>query len=164
MIRVSRTAICGSDLHLWHGGLAAIGDSDGFVVGHEFLGIVEETGRGVRGLKKGDRVLVSCTVGCGDCAMCRRGVYSGCAVTTRAAPRATCSASRPACQGGQAEAVRVPFADTNLFRVPPSLSDEQALFLTDILPTGYMGAEIAEVGPATRWWCSAADPSACSRR
>ena len=147
IVRVSRTAICGSDLHLWHGGLGdTIGTADGFAVGHEFLGIVEETGRGVRGFKKGDRVLASCTVGCGDCALCRRGVYSGCVTMTQGGGASNVFGFSTGLPGGQAEAVRVPFSDTNLFRVPEQLSDEQALFLTDILPTGYMGAELAHVG------------------
>jgi len=149
IVRVSRTAICGSDLHLWHGGLPeGVAGAGGFAVGHEFVGIVEEAGRGLRGVKKGDRVLTSCTVGCGTCAMCRRGVFSGCKVMTAGGAGASnvfgFSTGLP---GGQAEAVRVPFGDTNLFQVPGELSDEQALFLTDILPTGYMGAEMAEVGP-----------------
>ncbi len=148
IVRVTRTAICGSDLHLWHGGMGeGIGAAGGFAVGHEFLGIVEETGRGVRGFKKGDRVLASCTVGCGDCALCRRGVYSGCVTMTKGGGASNVFGFSTGLPGGQAEAVRVPFSDTNLFRVPDPLSDEQALFLTDILPTGYMGAELAEVGP-----------------
>jgi threonine dehydrogenase-like Zn-dependent dehydrogenase len=98
-------------------------------------------------VKKGDRVLASCTVGCGRCAMCQRGVYSGCRVMTGVGGASNVFGFSTALPGGQAEAVRVPFSDTNLFRVPQGLSDEQALFLTDILPTGYMGAELAEVSP-----------------
>ena len=144
IVRVSRTAICGSDLHLWHGGFDAAGA--GFTIGHEFLGTVEEAGRGVRRFRKGDRVLASCTVGCGSCALCRRGVYSACLATTGSG-RSNVFGFSAALPGGHAEAVRVPFADTNLFRVPEALSDEQALFLTDILPTGYMGADLAQVSP-----------------
>jgi threonine dehydrogenase-like Zn-dependent dehydrogenase len=144
IVRVSRTAICGSDLHLWHGGLRG-GAPGGFVVGHEFVGTIEEIGGGARRFKRGDRVLASCTVGCGTCAPCRRGGYSGCLTLARAGGGVF--GFSPALPGGQAEAVRVPFADTNLFRIPDSLSEEQALFLTDVLPTGYMGAELAAVAP-----------------
>jgi 2-desacetyl-2-hydroxyethyl bacteriochlorophyllide A dehydrogenase len=144
LIRVTRTAICGSDLHFWHGDPLPV---SGFTMGHEFLGLVEEVGRGVRRFRKGDRVLAACTIGCGDCGMCSRGLYGGCFETTRLAGLLTNVFGNPVLPGGQAEAVRVPFADTNLFRVPAALSDEQALFLTDILPTGYMGAEMAEIRP-----------------
>jgi len=148
IVRVPRPAICGSDLHLWPGGLPeGIGAAGGFAVGHEFMGVVEEAGRGLRGVKKGDRVLTSCTVGCGSCALCRRGLYSGCQVMTGGGGAGNVFGFSTGLPGGQAEAVRVPFADTNLFQVPGHLSDEQALFLTDILPTGYMGSEMAEVGP-----------------
>lgn len=146
IVRVTRTAICGSDLHLYHGGFdVTLGAGFGFAIGHEFLGVVEETGK-ASGVKKGDRVLAACTVGCGRCASCRRGLFSGCGVMTSQGASNVFGFSH-ALPGGQAEAVRVPFADTNLFRVPEGLSDEQVLFLTDILPTGYMGAELAEVGP-----------------
>lgn len=141
IMRVSTTAICGSDLHLWHGGMPT---EPGFAVGHEFLGTIEEVGHSVRRFKKGDRVLASCTVGCGGCGMCRQGIYSGCSVQM---PEGSVFGFGPGLPGGQAEGVRVPFADSTLFGVPESLSDEQALFLTDILPTGYMGAEFAEVSP-----------------
>jgi threonine dehydrogenase-like Zn-dependent dehydrogenase len=143
VLRITRTAICGSDLHLWHGPKLPV---SGFSMGHEFLGLVEDVGPAVRRFRRGDRVLVSCTVGCGDCSLCRRGAYHGCQVLTQFG-LLTNVFGNPLLQGGQAEAARVPFADTNLFRVPASLEDEQALFLTDILPTGYMGADFAEVGP-----------------
>jgi threonine dehydrogenase-like Zn-dependent dehydrogenase len=148
LIRVERTAICGSDLHLWH--LDSPLGTNGFVVGHEFLGIVEDVGRGVATVAKGDRVLVSCTIGCGRCPSCRRGVYSGCQVASQGGAVPNVFGFSPIYNGGQAEAVRVPFADTNCFKVPSQLSDEQCLFLTDILPTGFMGTELAEVSPGDR--------------
>ncbi len=144
LVRVTRTAICGSDLHLWHGAGLPLAEK-GFAVGHEFVGVVEDVGLAVRGIRKGDRVLASCTTGCGSCAPCREQLHSACTVTTANGAQAVFGFSS-ALSGAQAEAVRVPFADVNLFRIPDALSDEQALFLTDILPTGYMGAELAEVG------------------
>jgi threonine dehydrogenase-like Zn-dependent dehydrogenase len=148
LLRVERTAICGSDLHLWH--LDSPLGTNGFVVGHEFLGTVEDVGRGVTGIAKGDRVLASCTIGCGRCASCRRGVYSGCSTATVGGTVTNVFGFSSTYNGGQAEAVRVPFADVNCFKLPPSLSDEQCLFLTDILPTGFMGTELAEVSAGDR--------------
>ena len=144
IVRVERAAICGSDLHLWHGG--SMTGEDGFAVGHEFLGVIDDVGGAVQGFKRGDRVLASCTVGCGSCSMCRQRVYSGCQIQNQTGPMNVFGFST-GLPGGQAEAVRVPFADTTLFHIPESLSDEQALFLIDILPTGFMGAEFAEVAP-----------------
>jgi threonine dehydrogenase-like Zn-dependent dehydrogenase len=148
LLRVERTAICGSDLHLWH--LDSPLGTDGFVVGHEFLGTVEDVGHGVATIAKGDRVLVSCTIGCGRCASCRRGVYSGCSTASQGGTVTNVFGFSPVYNGGQAEAVRVPFADVNCFKVPEALSDDQCLFLTDILPTGFMGTELAEVGAGDR--------------
>jgi len=142
VVRVERTAICGSDLHFFHGDPLPV---TGFALGHEFLGTVEDVGAGVRRFRRGDRVLVSCTIGCGDCASCRGGLWSGCSTAGALGPLTNIFGS-PLYPGGQAEGARVPFADTNLFPVPQGLDDEQVLFLTDILPTGAMGAELAEVG------------------
>ena len=143
VVRVTRTAICGSDLHVVHG--LPIPDR-GFALGHEFVGIVEEVGPAVRRFRKGDRVLASCTTGCGRCVPCRRGLYSACDATT-AGGASNLFGFSCALPGGQAEAVRVPYADANLLALPTDLDDERVLFLSDILPTGYMGAELAEVGP-----------------
>jgi threonine dehydrogenase-like Zn-dependent dehydrogenase len=145
IVRITRTAICGSDLHLWHGMTSA---ATGFAVGHEFVGVVEDVGSGVARVKRGDRVAVSCTAGCGSCELCRKREYSGCRTLGTAGPATNVFGfGNPALNGGQAEGARVPFADTNLFKLPDAVDDEHALFLTDILPTGYMGAELAEVGP-----------------
>ncbi len=148
IIRVTRSAICGSDLHLLHGTLPVA--DRGFVVGHECVGVVEEVGSAVRTLAKGDRVFVSCTVGCGTCAMCRQGLYSGCKVTTAAGTRSNIIGFSAAYPGVQAELASVPFADANVFRLSDGVSDEQALFLTDILPTAEMVVEFAEVKPGDR--------------
>ena len=144
IVRIERTAICGSDLHIYHG--PARPEMGEFTPGHEFLGTIDDVGDDVRRFKRGDRVLVSCTIGCGGCTLCDENLYSGCLVTTATGPVTNVFGS-PLNPGGQAEAVKVPFADTNLFRIPPGLEDEQVLFLTDILPTGYMGADLAEVSP-----------------
>jgi 2-desacetyl-2-hydroxyethyl bacteriochlorophyllide A dehydrogenase len=143
VLRVTRTAICGSDLHVWHG--AGLGAS-GFTLGHEFVGVVLDVGRAVQTVKRGDRVLACCTVGCGACGACRRGLLSGC-TRFQAGPAGNVFGFSHELPGGQAEAVRVPYADANLFAIPSALDDEQALFLTDILPTGALGAELAEVSP-----------------
>jgi alcohol dehydrogenase len=148
IISVTRSAICGSDLHLLHGTLPVA--DQGFVVGHECVGVVEEVGSGVRTLAKGDRVFVSCTVGCGTCVYCRRGLYSGCKVTTAGGTRSNIIGFSAAYPGVQAERASVPFADVNAFRIPDGVSDEQALFLTDILPTAEMVVQFAGVKPGDR--------------
>ncbi len=143
VLKIEKTAICGSDLHIYHGPDMDRGE---FTLGHEFLGTIDDVGNDVKRFKKGDRVLVSCTIGCNGCALCDHDLYSACEVTTAMGPLTNVFGSviNP---GGQAEGVRVPFADTNLFKIPEELEDEQVLFLTDILPTGYMGADMAEVSP-----------------
>lgn len=143
VIRIERTAICGSDLHVYH---TQSTEAPPFTLGHEFLGTIEDVGPEVQRVRPGDRVLVSCTLGCGHCSLCRDDLYSGCKTTTTLGPL-TNILGTPFLPGGQAEGARVPFADVNCLPIPRDLSDEQALFLTDILPTGYMGADLAEVAP-----------------
>jgi alcohol dehydrogenase len=143
VLRIERTAICGSDLHLWHGPKLPV---EGFSIGHEFLGVIEDVGSDVRRFKRGDRVLASCVAACGACDLCQRGVHTGCRETTALGLLSNVYGNG-ALPGGQAEAARVPFADSSLFGIPKSLSDEDVLFLTDILPTGYMGARMAEIQP-----------------
>ncbi len=144
LVRIERTAICGSDLHLWHGPKLP---AEGFTIGHEFLGTIEEAGAAVRRFRRGDRVLVSCVTACGHCGLCTRGLFSGCTNATAAGGLLSNVYGNPLLWGGQAEAARVPFADTSLVAIPPGLDDEQMLFLSDILPTGYMGAEFAAIEP-----------------
>ncbi len=147
LLRVTRSTICGSDLHLWHGAMPVA--EPGFAIGHELVGVVEEVGSGVRTLSPGDRAFVSGVLGCGSCARCRRGLFSACSVTTAGGTQSNVLGFSPGLPGGQAELIRVPFADANVFKIPDTVSDEQALFLTDILPTAYMATEFAEVGPGS---------------
>lgn len=151
IVRVTSTAICGSDLHLYNGYIPTMREGD--IMGHEFMGEVVETGPGAKGVKTGDRVIVPFCIGCGNCYFCEKQLWSLCDNTNPNAwlpekiyGHATAglfgySHLTGGYAGGQAEFVRVPFADVNCFKVPQTLRDEKLLFLTDIFPTGYMAAE-----------------------
>ena len=157
IVRVTSCAICGSDLHLYDNFIPGMLPGD--ILGHEFMGEVVEVGEGNRTLKRGDRVVVPFTIYCGECAQCRRGNYSVCersnrnaALSAKVLGHATAglfgyTQLTGGYPGGQAEYVRVPYADTTHIRVPESLSDEQALFLGDILPTGWQAAVQCEIEP-----------------
>jgi threonine dehydrogenase-like Zn-dependent dehydrogenase len=138
VLRIERSAICGSDLHLYHGGMAPAGVQ----LGHEFLGTVEEIGTAVATVKRGDRVLVSGVIGCGRCVAC----LSRDPVVCRNQGTRVFGTSLDLA-GGQAEAVGVPAADASVLVLPEGISDEHALLLTDILPTGYLGALRADITP-----------------
>ena len=155
VVRITSTAICGSDLHLYDGMMPGMEDGD--VIGHEPMGIVEEVGSGITKFQKGDRVVVPFTLSCGSCFFCQRQLYSCCDESN---PNAKLAAAQmghsPAgllgyshllggFPGGQAEYLRVPYADVGPVKVPDSLTDDQVLFLSDIFPTGYMGAENAGI-------------------
>ena len=156
-MRITSTAICGSDLHLYNGYVPSMESGD--VVGHEFMGEVVETGPAVKNLRTGDRVVVPFPIACGRCAMCQMQLFSCCENSN---PNAWMAEKlwghSPAgifgyshllggFAGGQAEYARVPFADVGPIKVPEGLTDEQVLFLSDILPTGYMGADMCDIKP-----------------
>jgi threonine dehydrogenase-like Zn-dependent dehydrogenase len=155
IVRVSLTAICGSDLHLYGGFIPTMQKGD--VLGHEFMGEVVAVGRAVRKLAVGDRVVVPFAIACGGCGSCRRDLFSLCENSNPNNELLTMTYGSPGAAlfgyshlyggfaGGQAEYVRVPFADVGPLKLPPEVSDEQGLFLSDILPTGYMAAENADV-------------------
>jgi alcohol dehydrogenase len=138
IVTVERTAICGSDLHLFHDAPTGIG----IQLGHEAIGTVAEVGPHVRNFAPGDRVLVSGVIGCGTCGPCLAGQPNVC-LNDKAAAFGT----MPDLPGGQAEAMAVPFADLFALRIPENVADEEAVLLTDILPTGYLGALRASIRP-----------------
>ncbi|WP_010149236.1 zinc-dependent alcohol dehydrogenase [Serinicoccus profundi] len=148
IVRVTSTAICGSDLHLYNvlGAYMTQGD----VLGHEFMGIVEQVGSGVQNLAVGDRVVVPFNISCGHCWMCSRGLFAQCE-TTQNVDQGTgaslfgFSSLYGAVPGGQAEMVRVPHADFGPVKVDHGLADERVLYLSDILPTAWQGVEYADV-------------------
>jgi len=157
IVKVTSTAICGSDLHLYNGLIPSMQKGD--VLGHEFMGEVVETGRAVKELKVGDRVVVPFPIACGQCTMCHEKLFSLCENSNPNAWMAEAlwghspsglfgySHILGGFAGGQAEYVRVPFADVGPIKVPNGLRDEQVLFLSDIFPTGYMGAEMCDIKP-----------------
>ena len=166
IIKVSLSAICGSDLHLYNGFVPTMMQGD--IVGHEFMGEVVEAGSAVENLKVGDRVVVPFPISCGNCFFCRKELFSLCENSNPNAWMAEkmwghspagiygYSHMLGGYAGGQAEYVRVPFADVGPLKVPDDLSDEQALFLSDIFPTGYMAAEQCEIQPGDTvavWGC-----------
>jgi threonine dehydrogenase-like Zn-dependent dehydrogenase len=166
IVKITSTAICGSDLHLYNGFVPLMEKGD--ILGHEFMGEVVEVGSGVKNLKVGDRVVVPFPIACGNCFFCRKELYSLCENSNPNAALASklwghsiagvfgYSHLVGGYAGGQAEYARVPFADVGPIKIDDGLSDEQVLFLSDILPTGYMAAEACDIQPGDTvavWGC-----------
>jgi threonine dehydrogenase-like Zn-dependent dehydrogenase len=166
LVKITLTAICGSDLHLYDGYIPTMRKGD--ILGHEFMGEVLEVGTEVPNLKKGDRVVVPFTICCGRCFYCQKGLWSLCDNSNPNAPMAEKMYGQSGAglfgyshlfggfAGGQAQYARVPFADVGPIKIPEGLSDEQVLFLSDIFPTGYMAAENCNIQPGDTvavWGC-----------
>ncbi len=166
IIRVTSTAICGSDLHLYDGYIPTMMPGD--VLGHEFMGEIVELGPGVTNRRRGERVIVPFAISCGSCWFCQTGLWSCCDNSNPNAWMMEKTYGHSSAglfgyshmyggyAGGQAQYVRVPFADVGLTPVPPGLSDDQVLFLTDIFPTGYQAAENCAIRPGDTvavWGC-----------
>jgi len=157
ILRVTATAICGSDLHIYRGKIPRVETGD--ILGHEFMGVVEAVGEGVTAVAAGDRVVIPFVIACGDCFFCERELYAACETTNSgrgaivnkkdAKPSAALfgySHLYGGVPGGQAEFVRVPYANVGPFRIPDGLTDAQVLFLSDILPTAYQAVQNAQIG------------------
>jgi threonine dehydrogenase-like Zn-dependent dehydrogenase len=155
IVRITSTAICGSDLHLYDGYIPTMKRGD--ILGHEFMGEVVETGKGVANLQVGDRVVVPFTIACGDCWACKHELYSVCENSNPNAGLAEKFFGHPTAgifgysritggfAGGQAEYARVPYADVGPIKVEDDLPDEKVLLLSDIFPTGYFGADLCDI-------------------
>ena len=168
IVKVRATTICGSDLHLYDGYIPSVLKGD--ILGHEFMGEVVEVGSKVTNLKPGDRVIVPSVISCGDCFHCKKGQFSLCdnsnpkpAMAEKLWGHATCgifgySHMMGGYAGSHAEYIRVPFADVGPRKVPEALSDEQALFISDAFPTGFMGADLCDIehgDTVAVWGCGA---------
>lgn len=179
VLKITATAICGSDLHLYRGKMPELKNGD--ILGHEFMGTVVDAGSGVTGLQKGDRVVVPFVIACGQCFFCERQLYAACETTNpdRGAIMNRKNVRSGAAffgythlyggvPGGQAEYVRVPKATVGPIKIPETLPDEKVLFLSDILPTGYQAVLNAEIGPGSSVVIFGAGPvglmsAACAR-
>jgi threonine dehydrogenase-like Zn-dependent dehydrogenase len=178
VLRVTATAICGSDLHLYRGKVPGLKSGD--ILGHEFMGVVEDTGAGVTKLKRGDRVVVPFGIYCGTCFFCERQLFAACETSNpqtgtlegRGALLNKKNLRSPAAlfgythlyggvPGGQAELVRVPYADVGPIKVPDGIADEKVLFLSDILPTGWQAVVNAEIGKGSSVAIFGAGPVGC---
>jgi threonine dehydrogenase-like Zn-dependent dehydrogenase len=166
IIKITSCAICGSDLHLYNHFIPGMKSGD--IMGHEFMGEVVEVGSSISKLKVGDRIVVPFTIICGECDQCKRGNFSVCERTNRNAELAATAFGHTTAglfgythltggyPGGQAEYVRVPYADTTHVKVPSTLTDEQVLFLGDIFPTGWQAAVQCDIEPTDTvaiWGC-----------
>ena len=166
IVRISSTAICGSDLHLYNGFMPTMQKGD--IIGHEFMGELVEVGPDVKNRKVGDRVVVSFPISCGNCFFCQQQMFTLCENSNPNAWMAEKMFGHSPCgiygyshltggyAGGQAEYARVPFADVGTLKISEEMPDEQALFLSDIFPTGYMGAEMCDIKPGDTiavWGC-----------
>lgn len=160
ILRVTATAICGSDLHLYRGKIPEVKDGD--IFGHEFMGIVEDVGSAVTAVNKGDRVVIPFVIACGQCFFCAMNLHAACETTNTGRGAIINKKQIPpgaalfgyshlygGVPGGQAEYVRVPKANVGPFKIPAGLDDEKVLFLSDILPTGYQAAINAEIKPGS---------------
>ena len=148
IVRLTATAICGTDLHFVRGSFAGV--EPGTILGHEGVGVVEKVGEMVRNFRPGDRVVIGSTIACGTCAYCRAGYYSQCDVANPHGKRAgTAFFGGPGPTGPwnglQAEKARIPYAHVGMVKIPDGVTDAQALMISDIFPTGWFGAELAEV-------------------
>jgi threonine dehydrogenase-like Zn-dependent dehydrogenase len=179
VLKITATAICGSDLHLYRGKMPELKNGD--ILGHEFMGTVVDTGSEVTALRKGDRVVVPFVIACGQCFFCERQLYSACETTNpdRGAIMNRKNVRSGAAffgythlyggvPGGQAEYVRVPKANVGPIKIPETLPDEKVLFLSDILPTGYQAVLNADIGPGSSVAIFGAGPvglmsAACAR-
>jgi threonine dehydrogenase-like Zn-dependent dehydrogenase len=149
IVRMTASAICGTDLHFVRGSFGEM--RSGTILGHEGVGRVEETGKAVRNLKSGDRVVIPSTIACGVCSYCRASYYSKCDRANPSGPQTTAFYGGPKPTGPfdglQAEYARIPFANVGLVTLPDEVSDEDAIVLSDIFPTAYFGAEMAAIKP-----------------
>ena len=166
IIKITSTAICGSDLHLYNGVMAGMQEGD--IIGHEPMGVVEEVGSAISNLQKGDKVVVPFTISCGSCHFCERSLYSLCDESNPNQELARGELGHATAAlfgyshltggipGGQAEYLRVPYADVGPIKVPGEIADEKVLFLSDIFPTGWMAADNCDIAPRDTvavWGC-----------